>query len=95
MLPAAEWSPVALGAVGSLLAGLGTTVGALPVLGLRRLEGRVAAVDLSAARPAYVQLVQRLRRAGIAVSDRRAVKLQRLVAASALMAARAAGCAWS
>src|SRR6185436_9310412 len=37
-----------------------------------------------------VQLVQRLRRAGIPVSDRRAVKLQRLTAASALLCGRAA-----
>jgi MoxR-like ATPase len=60
----------------------------LAVADIKALQGRVAAVDLSAARPAYVQLVQRLRRAGIAVSDRRAVKLQRLVAASALICGR-------
>lgn len=41
MLSPAEWSPIAQGAVGSLLAGLCTTVGAIPALALRRLEGRV------------------------------------------------------
>ena len=40
MLAPTEWSPIALGAVGSLLAGLGTTVGALPALAIRRLERR-------------------------------------------------------
>ena len=34
--------------------------------------------------PTYVELVHRLRHAGIPVSDRRAVKLQRLMAASAI-----------
>ena len=41
MLSPTEWSPIALGAAGSLLAGLGTSVGALPAIALRRLEGRV------------------------------------------------------
>jgi MoxR-like ATPase len=45
-------------------------------------------VDLAGVRPAYVQLIQRLRRAGIPVSDRRAVKLQRVVAASAILCGR-------
>lgn len=41
-----DWSPIALGTLGSLLAGLGTTAGALPALALRRLEGRVRDVML-------------------------------------------------
>ena len=45
-------------------------------------------VDLSGSRGAYVELVQRVRHAGIPVSDRRAVKLQRLIAASALLCGR-------
>ena len=45
-------------------------------------------VDLSEIRTAYVELVRRLRHAGIPVSDRRAVKLQRLLAASALLCGR-------
>lgn len=46
MLSPTEWSPVALGTIGSLLAGLATTLGALPALALRRLEGRVRDVML-------------------------------------------------
>ena len=45
-------------------------------------------VSLSPVRDAYVDLVHRLRNAGIPVSDRRAVKLQRLIAASALLCGR-------
>lgn len=56
---------------------------------LRALQARLAAVDLAPVRPALVSLVRRMRAAGIAVSDRRAVKLQRLVAASALLCGRA------
>jgi hypothetical protein len=57
---------------------------------VRALQSRLAQVDLSAARAPLVGLVRRLRQAGVAVSDRRAVKLQRLVAASALLCGRAA-----
>ncbi|HET6628185.1 MAG TPA: ZIP family metal transporter [Woeseiaceae bacterium] len=46
MPPPPDWSPIALGALGSLLAGLGTTVGAIPALAVRRLEGRVRDVML-------------------------------------------------
>jgi MoxR-like ATPase len=55
---------------------------------VRRLQALAWQVDLAAVRPAYVELVQRLRHAGIGVSDRRAVKLQRLVAASAIVCGR-------
>ena len=55
---------------------------------VRRLQALVWQVDLAELRPAYVELVQRLRHAGIGVSDRRAVKLQRLVAASAIVCGR-------
>jgi MoxR-like ATPase len=54
----------------------------------RRLQALVSRVDLGKVRSSYVELIHRLRRAGIAVSDRRAVKLQRLLAASALIAGR-------
>jgi MoxR-like ATPase len=57
---------------------------------IRRLHGALGEVDLAPMRSAYIELVHRLRRAGIAVSDRRAVKLQRLVAASSLLCGRAA-----
>src|SRR4051812_45028272 len=55
---------------------------------VRKLQGLLRAVDLSAVRGPYVELVRRLRHAGIPVSDRRAVKLQRLMAASALLCGR-------
>ena len=37
--------------------------------------------NLSEVRPIYIELVHRLRHAGIDISDRRVVKLQRLIAA--------------
>lgn len=55
---------------------------------VRSLAALLGAVDLGRIRPAYVELVHRLRHAGIAISDRRAVKVQRLVAASALLCGR-------
>jgi MoxR-like ATPase len=55
---------------------------------IRHLQSLISLVDLSAIRPAYLDLVQKLRNAGVAVSDRRAVKLQRLIAASALICKR-------
>jgi MoxR-like ATPase len=55
------------------------------VRGIREL---VQEVDLSKMLSQYIELVRRLRRAGIPVSDRRAVKLQRLVAASAAVCGR-------
>ncbi len=57
---------------------------------VRKLQGLLRAVDLAPVRGAYVELVHRLRHAGIPVSDRRAVKLQRLMAASALLSGRLA-----
>ncbi|MGE0758685.1 MAG: AAA family ATPase [Pirellulaceae bacterium] len=55
---------------------------------LRQLQQAVWSVDLEAIRQPYVELIHRLRHAGIAISDRRAVKLQRLMAASALLCGR-------
>jgi len=55
---------------------------------LLRLQSATAEVDLQGIRTAYLNLVQQLRNAGVQVSDRRAVKLQRLVAASALLCQR-------
>jgi MoxR-like ATPase len=45
-------------------------------------------VDLSPIRKAYVNLVHNLRNTGVKVSDRRAVKVQNLIAASALICGR-------
>ena len=55
---------------------------------IRRLHALLGEVDLSGVRGPYVELVHRLRHAGLQLSDRRAVKLQRLVAASALLCGR-------
>jgi MoxR-like ATPase len=55
---------------------------------IRRLHRLLPQVDLEPVRAGFVELVRRIRRAGIPISDRRAVKLQRLVAASALLCGR-------
>lgn len=52
------------------------------------LQALLAQVDLAGVRADYSELVHRIRHAGIPVSDRRAVKLQRLAAASALLCGR-------
>ena len=53
-----------------------------------RVQAMIGKVDIQDIRPAYINLVEMLRNAGVQVSDRRAVKLQRLVAASALLCKR-------
>lgn len=55
---------------------------------LAALQPLVAATDLADIRQPFAELVQRIRHAGIPVSDRRAVKLQRTIAASALLCGR-------
>ena len=65
----------------------------LDVEDVRRLNGMLGSVDLTDVRPRLADLVVRLRHAGIAVSDRRAVKFQRLIAASALLCDRPAAIA--
>lgn len=55
---------------------------------VRTLCGLIPAVDLQPAKPAYIELIQRLRRAGMPISDRRAVRLQRVLAASAIVCGR-------
>lgn len=55
---------------------------------IRELQAAVARVDLSKTIPLLDDLIKRLRKAGIPVSDRRAVKLQRPIAASALLCGR-------
>jgi MoxR-like ATPase len=52
------------------------------------LQSLIGTVELATVRPQYIALVQKLRNAGLAMSDRRAVKLQRLMAASALLCKR-------
>lgn len=55
---------------------------------VRLLNRALCTVDLAPVRQPMVDLVRRLRQAGLDCSDRRAVKLQRLVAASALLCGR-------
>ena len=55
---------------------------------IRALQHKILNVDLAESREPLIELVTRLRAAGIEVSDRRAVKLQRLIAASALLCGR-------
>ena len=57
---------------------------------IRELQAAVGNVDLRPANEAFVTLVLRLRTTGFEISDRRAVKLQRVVAASAIMSGRGA-----
>ena len=56
---------------------------------LRDAQSALAGVELGAVRQAFAELVHRIRHAGIPVNDRRAVKLQRVIAASALLSGRA------
>lgn len=53
-----------------------------------QVQSIIGSVDLQEIRPAYINLVEMLRNAGVQVSDRRAVKLQRLIAASAVLCKR-------
>src|SRR5262245_37942094 len=55
---------------------------------LRELSGRVFEVDLAPVRELYADVVFRVRDLGISLSDRRAVKVMKLVAASALLCGR-------
>lgn len=55
---------------------------------VRELQTITTTIDLSGIRAAYITLIQQLRNAGIQISDRRAVKLQRLIAASAVLCKR-------
>ena len=55
---------------------------------LARLSATVRRVDMNAARPVLAEALRTLRNAGIALSDRRAVHAQYLVAAAALLSGR-------
>jgi MoxR-like ATPase len=55
---------------------------------VRQLQSLIPVVDMQEIRPAYIELIEKLRNAGVQVSDRRAVKLQRLIAASAILCKR-------
>ena len=55
---------------------------------IRALQSQLSQLDFSRVRDEYSALVRRLRYAGISLSDRRAVKLQRLIGASAILCGR-------
>lgn len=55
---------------------------------IMELQKQCRQVDLSPIRKEYVNLIHNLRNTGIKVSDRRAVKIQNIIAASALMCNR-------
>ncbi|NHN25744.1 AAA domain-containing protein [Flavobacterium jejuense] len=55
---------------------------------VRELQAATRKVDLASIRKEYVDLIHSLRNAGINVSDRRAVKIQNLIAASAFICGR-------
>lgn len=61
------------------------TISIQNILDVQQLVPQVSFENLTAK---YVELIGRLRQAGIAISDRRAVKLQRTIAASAVMCGR-------
>ena len=63
---------------------------ALTLAEISQLRGMVGQVDLTPVEAGYVDLVARLRTVGIPISDRRAVKVQRLIAASAILCGRTA-----
>jgi len=53
------------------------------------LQQAITKINLENVQKDYIEVIRQLRNSGISVSDRRAVKLQRLIAASALMCQRA------
>jgi MoxR-like ATPase len=55
---------------------------------IRGLQELTSHIDLVQIRPSYIELIRQMRNAGLQVSDRRAVKLQRMIAASALLCKR-------
>lgn len=55
---------------------------------IRSLQKLVREVNVEKVQPIYIELIHRLRHAGIEISDRRAVKFQRLIAASAILCGR-------
>ncbi|MFN3379933.1 MAG: AAA family ATPase [Runella zeae] len=55
---------------------------------IKALQQQCRAIDLSPIRKQYINLIHTLRNTGIRLSDRRAVKIQNLIAASALLSNR-------
>ena len=65
----------------------------LSIESARQLQAAVLAVDLQPIQSPLIDLVNRLRNAGMSISDRRAVRLQRVIAASAVVCGREAAIA--
>ncbi|MEM7782702.1 MAG: AAA family ATPase [Planctomycetota bacterium] len=61
---------------------------AVTVQQIQTLQNLIKQVDFEQVLPIYIQTIQRLRLAGIQLSDRRAVKLQRMLAASSILCGR-------
>ena len=55
---------------------------------IRELQQLIPNVDLSGAMDVYLDLILKLRNSGIELSDRRAVRMQRVIASSAILAGR-------
>jgi MoxR-like ATPase len=70
------------------LTGAAAPAASLSFEDLKLAQAAVAGVNLTDVRAPFAELVLRIRRAGIPVSDRRAVKLQKVMAASALISGR-------
>lgn len=66
----------------------GVREGTLHFDDVAQLQKMISSVSLEKVRPAYTELILSIRNAGLPLSDRRAVKLQRAVAASALLCGR-------
>ncbi|KQO42509.1 AAA family ATPase [Methylobacterium sp. Leaf85] len=86
--------PLADADLEALLAGpaTGPDAEAEPPLTLAEIDALADAatrIDLSSVRPAYAQVVRKLRARGVRLSDRRVVRGQSLIAAAALIAGRA------
>jgi MoxR-like ATPase len=71
-----------------IVAGRVNQAATLTIQDVQHAQQAVFSVDLTELRTTYVELIHRLRHAGLKVSDRRAVRLQKLAAASALLAGR-------
>ena len=75
-------------AAGWALEQLGPAESTVSATELRELSRRVYAVDLSAVSELYAEVVFKVRDLGVAFSDRRAIKVMKLLAASAVLCGR-------
>jgi MoxR-like ATPase len=80
-------------AAGWALEQVGQPSATLSSADLRQLSERIYTVDLEPIRDLYTEVVHKIRDLGVAFSDRRAVKAQKLLAASAVLCQRPAATA--